>query len=155
MIVDTLTDIAETIFGAVIGLGADVAVTAGRPPAPDDSECLIVNVWAARISDGNQLTDDSCQIRSRLQVSWEAWSCYNPDIPLYDPDDPQEPEDAARLYDLGEAVWCALVAAVDAGEFGACEQVTLEPAFTQPRQGGAVSMLGSLTVGFDCTATNE
>lgn len=135
-----LTDIAETIFDAVIGLGADVNVTAGRPAAPEDSDCLVVNVWAVRIGDENQL-GEGCNIRSRLTVAWEAWSCYN---------DPEEAEDAARLYDLGEAVWCALVAAIDDGHFGGCEHVTLEPAFTQPRQGGAVSMLGSLTVGMEC-----
>lgn len=139
-IVNTLTDIASIIFQGVISKGAEVAVTAGRPPAPD-ADCLVVYVWAQRIFDDNQLDPDSCQIRSRLTVGWEAWSCYN---------EPEDTEDAARLYDLGEAVWCALVAAVDAGDFGECESVILEPAFVQPRQGLAVSMLGSLTVPLEC-----
>ena len=141
----TLTDIAETIFAAVISLNADVNVTAGRPPAPESSDpaCLVVNVWAARVTDENQLNDNSCHIRGRLTVAWEAWSCYS---------EPEEdPEDAARLYDLAEAVWCALVTAVDDGHFGGCERVALEPAVVQPRQGGAVSMLGTLTVPFDCS----
>lgn len=139
--IDILTDIAETIFAAVISQGADVNVTAGRPAAPDGTDCLVVNVWAVRVSDANQLAQDECFIRGRLTVAWEAWSCYN---------EPEEPNDAARLYDLAEAVWCALVEAVDDGHWGGCEHVTLEPAVTQPRQGGAVSMLGSLTVGMDC-----
>lgn len=141
--IDILTDIAETIFAAVLSLGADVNVTAGRPPAPEDADCLVVNVWAARVSDENQLNPDACNIRGRLTVAWEAWSCYN---------EPEESDDAARLYDLAEAVWCALVEAVDADFWGGCEHVSLEPAVTQPRQGGAVSMLGTLTVPFDCTA---
>ena len=146
-----LTDIAETIFNAVVSLGADVNVTAGRPAAPLGEDCLVVNVWVVRYGDANQLTDDACNIRTRLTVGWEAWSCYSHEDPdVFHPDSTDEPEDAARLYDLADAVWCALVAAVDAGEFGGCEYVTLEPAFTQPRQGGAVSVLGSLTVGIDC-----
>jgi hypothetical protein len=145
-----LTSVAETIFDAVIALGADVNVTAGRPAAPDGDDCLVVNVWAVRLADGNQL-GDGCNIRTRLTVGWEAWACYDSEPgDVFDPHDPTEPADAARLYDLAQAVWCALVAAVDAGDFGACEHVTLEPAFTQPRQGGYVSMLGSLTVGMDC-----
>lgn len=149
--VATLTDIAETIFNAVVSLGADVNVTAGRPAAPEGVDCLRVNVWAVRYGDANQLDPDACNVRTRLTVGWEAWSCYSHDGPdSFHPDDPGEPEDAARLYDLAEAVWCALIAAIDDGEFGGCDHVTLEPAFTQPRQGGAVSVLGSLTVGMDC-----
>lgn len=136
-----LTDIAETIFGAVVSLRADVSVTAGRPAAPDGEDCLIVNVFAVRITDGNQLNDDACTIRTRVTVAWEAWSCYN---------EPEEADDAARLYDLADAVWCALVAAVDDGHFGSCEHVVLEPAVVQPRSGGAVSMLGTLTVPYEC-----
>lgn len=139
--IPTLSDIAETIFDAVVSLRADVNVTAGRAAAPDGEDCLTVNVWAVRIFDDLQLVEDSCLIRSRLTVGWEAWSCYN---------EPEQPDDAARLYDLAEAVWCALVAAVDAGHFGGCEHVTLEPAVTQARSGGAVSMLGTLTVPYSC-----
>lgn len=140
--IDILTDIATTIFGAVISEGASVAVTAGRPPAPEgEGECLVVNVFAVRIFDDNQLAENECFIRGRLTVAWEAWSCYN---------EPEEADDAARLYDLAAAVWCALVQAVDAKHFGECEHVILEPAVVQPRLGQSVSMLGTLTVPYDC-----
>lgn len=132
-----------------------IAITAGRPAAPSGENCTAIYIFGNGVQDLNQDNEESCVVKSRWLMQYEIHSCYPED---WDDQYTTEAEEAAAacLYELMDLVWCALVSAKDAGEFCEnCSFVQLDPLIVQPRQGGAVSAVGGVTLPYLCPAVVE
>lgn len=158
--IDQLEDLADLLTVSIEDACPDVAVlvTAGQPAAPSgEGDCqTVVYVWGQVVADLDQQTLDNCVVRSRFTMFYQIQTCY--------PENWEDPigtaaasDAAARLYGLMSLVWCGLVAAKDAGDVcGAnCKYVELAPLEVQPRQGGAVSALGGVTIPYVCPLTED
>ena len=150
-----LENLAEVIEDAIADDYPDVPVlvTAGQPAAPSSEgvDCqTVVYVWGQVVADLNQTNQDSCVVRSRWTMFYQIQTCYpeNWDDQIATT---AASEAATRLYELMALVWCGLVEAKDAGLLcDNCKYVELAPLETQPRQGGAVSALGGVTIPYAC-----
>lgn len=126
-----------------------IAITAGRPAAPSGENCTAIYIFGIGVEDLNQDDPDSCIVDSRWVMGYEIHSCYPED---WDDQYTSEAEAAAAgcLYELMKLVWCALVEAKDRDEFCECKFVQLDQMVVQPRQGGAISALGGVTIPYTC-----
>lgn len=122
----------------------DVYVSAGRPSAPVGG-CERIYVWLEQVEDGN-LTD-SCMTKTRIQIGYEVWACYNDDAEDMTAD--VFLQDATRFTDLVEQTWETIVSHKDLGDLAgasSCDQIDLLPLRTQQRAGQGVSALGAIVV---------
>lgn len=151
-IISQLQLLQDLIEDATADVGVDrIAITAGRPAAPSGEDCTAIYIFVDNLTDENQADPNACEVRSRLAMQFEIWVCYPEDWD--DVDTLAHLEAAERLYEIAGLIWCALVDAKDTCEpFGDCtEFLELTPLQAQPRLGQMVSMLGGLTVAYDCT----
>lgn len=124
-------------------------VAAGEPASPNPG-CIDMAVWVSNVQDGN-LDPNSCMVRSELQLSYRIGWCYTDK-----PEGPSEDDEltaATCLYDLMEAVWCYLVEVHSQGTIAGtdkCDQSSLGPLVVNPRSGGWVEAVGTITIQYNC-----
>jgi hypothetical protein len=134
-----------------------VVITAGRPAAPLH-KCSAVYVWLDSTQEvGGQATfgqiaGPDCISRRTATIGVEAGICLN-DPGAEDIDPATSAVEAECFNELVDVVTCGLGDAAVGGLFGDCAGVTVGSFQTQPRAGGWVSSLGSVTLDAVCDLT--
>lgn len=144
--------IAESVTGLLDD--EKVELYAAEPPSPVGG-CDRIRVWVDSLTDGLAFDPDSCTIRTRLRLSYRIYVCYTEKAAEHS--EAELLDQAQGLYDLMDAVWCGIVAAVDDGTFlelGSCADVTVEP-MTTDRGGGETRAAGAVVIPYECAVTSS
>jgi hypothetical protein len=134
-----------------------VVMTAGRPSAPLN-KCSAVYVWLDNTSDTGglgtfgQASGPECVSRRTATIAIEAGICIN-DPGAEDIDPEASALEAECFNELVDVVTCGLADAALSELFGSCTGVMMGSFQTQPRAGGWVSSLGSVTLDAECDLT--
>lgn len=143
-------EIAEALADADLACTFDdVVVTAGEF-API-SACNVVLVWSDGVADDNEFDIEACDVRGRLTLRYRVSVCYS-EPGDSDPTAAEHAVTAECLYDAADAIWCWLVAKLDARDLlgCGCKDAKVGALTAGPRQGGVVSIDGTVTIPYTC-----
>lgn len=126
------------------------AVTASEPAQTD--KCSAAFVWGVRVYDSGATfsprgDDPGCLYRRTLEMAYRVDTCHKIRGDGRELTAAEHLVEATNLYDLGDAVWCA-VAAADLT--AACQDKSVGPLIYGVVNGDRISFTGTVTVTEDC-----
>ena len=153
MLVDLLVDVA-TLIEATVAF-EKVSVTLPDPPQTD--RCSAAYVWGTQIFDADVSTQQrgdipGCAYQRAYVISYRLDFCLSPQ--KTEKTTAEQLAEATTLYNAGDNVICALMAAASAGTLfdtlDTCEDIAISPLVFQAPQGDRVSAVGQIRVSDPC-----
>ena len=153
MLVDLLVDVASLIEATYAF--NKVSVTLPEPPSSDD--CSAAYVWGNELFDADVSTQargdiTGCIYRRAYVIGYRIEFCVK--VTEREQTTAEQLAQATELYDASDQVYCALMAAADAGTLfdtvESCEDINIQPLVLNQPTGDRVAAIGQIRVTEPC-----